>query len=575
MSILIKFIEWIAEFFREKTIKYLKIVKPLRDKALKEIPKDFAELTYSWKESGKEEEENLRDNDKMFKKFEDFVNSKQKVAVITGRFGTGKTYLCKYLAGKFAKKFIPIYIDSSRFASHRIHDEITNYLRNRGIPDIAEEDLSELLKKRKTIIFFDGLDQLPYLMQNISILNYVIEYILGNFLKGLYNSRVFMVVREEFYKVSPEFQNFVTTEEIPICYVKGLSDEQIKNFIKIKDKTHGDERWLKVNELLEIDKNLRELFCVPVILERFISIDIEHLREIKSTGVTLSRVYKLSFDKIRDSDREFVQNLAYYLYVKDRYLFRDNDQTLLNHLGLGRADFINNLNRIGIFPKDGDYQFEHPSFRDYFAAERILEAIKANEGEKFLSERIIHYLVSEFLAGLIDLERLWDKVVIIADSTNNDLVRNNLLDLLTEIESEDLRRKVTQWMEGKLREIKDEDINEKLFFLAIAGAYGFDEPILEIIDYIKQEGIKKFLDVFFVTKENFKCYGGSYDRFILEWIKCLKIRQYKYLKILICYVLGELKIEMAKPHLEEIIRDENEDLKVKTYANESLMKLNT
>ncbi|HXD34672.1 MAG TPA: AAA family ATPase [Pyrinomonadaceae bacterium] len=561
-----------------KSIKFLKVIRPLNRATQLDRPADFADFGCHWKNTDREEIEYL-ESSSLYSKFKDFTRSDQKILVVTGRYGTGKTYLCKYLAGRLAEEShyprakIPIYFDASKIHSDNIPSELISQLNNRGCTSLSLSELGHLIKVGRVVIFLDGLDQLPYLMGGTGILESIFDFICSNF-SANGGSSVILVVREEFYQVSPEFQQFVLDRDVTTLHLRGfVQDNHLKKFILLTDKEQGLDKWTRTKELLSEDPNLRDLLQVPVILKRFVALDLHILRRMVSTGITLANIYRLSFEKTR-TDGRFLRDLAYWLFRNDRYYFSMNHE-LLQHLAIDKDSCRSKLRAQGlIIAQSGYFQFEHQSFRDYFAAERILQAIDENQGEAFLSDRVIHYLVSEFVAGLLDNE-LFVKLVSIIDSTTNDLVKNNIIDIVSEVEDEALRSQAASLISERIKSLNfDSDLNEyQIFLAAIGGIFGFREPVETLVDYAKSIGIGKFTELFFITKNGYEYYSNSQDCWLLEWLKALPSKKYGYTRLVLCYMLGEMKAEKSIPHLKRIILDSTEDILLRQYAHEALKKL--
>ena len=553
-------------------LQHRRLTIPFRKRSAASRPDDFADSVYSWTENGQESE--LPGFEALYARFHSFLRPKRLV-LVTGSFGTGKSYLCRHLASRLASEpdLVPIYIDASKIGSEALPSALLPPISNDEFRDLSLSELEILLNNRQAVFFLDGLDQLPYTGQSTSILDQILAFALSH--QKERHAVLVLVVRKEFYDVSPELLEFCAEGKVPILQVRGLdSQDHIRRFVLSGDPAGGDTRWPVVKALMQKDSAAYDLFKIPLILKLSLKLEVELLRNAVSTGITFARIYRDAFKKMNPAEFLFLQRLAYEIYKSDRQHFILS-RSILASLDLDSETFRNRVAKLGVVRQQGSYfQFEHSSLRDYFAAEWILSAIEDGGGSEILDDRVVHYLVSEFCAGLMTRDLLLH-ISVLLKSSDNDLVKNNLVDIVSEIEDEDLKiygsKLISEKIEGLV--FGDEMGEHALFLASIAGIFRQREPVEQVVAYAKKVGADRFRDKFFITKEGFRYYDNSQDRCILEWLRALRSGKYGYIRLLLCHLLGEWKVEKAIPVLTALADDKNEEDVIRQAAWEALQKL--
>lgn len=203
---------------------------------------------------------------------------------------------------------------------------------------------------------------------------------------------------------------------------------------------------------------------------------------------------------------------------------------------------------------------------------RLIRSI--HDGDtKYLGDRRITYLVSEFAAGLLNERLLIQMLSLSKDSDNVDL-KINVMDILSELESLPLKVIAKQYYSAEIRRIAALPMDEyKVGLYAGAGVVGFSETIDDVIRHVDAVGIHKFLDSYFVTKDHFAYYDGSQDRCEDEWINIVERTKYGETRRLFVHLLGAMESRKALPLLRRLQDVADVDLQLRTSAATAVRRI--
>lgn len=558
-----------------------RLARQIRKLAAARSPQGFVDVTCNWSADGGDPADVVAFQS-LLSPLKTAVRADARVVIITGRFGSGKTVLSRTVAGELARssgprnwlaEFSPIYVESSRFKTTRVLSEIVAQLNNEGFPTLSLADAETLLSRKGTVLVFDGLDQLPYSVGASDILEAIIRWSEDRATRS--RATIVLVVRSEFYNVCRELRELVEATRAPTIRVKGFTtDAQIEEFIRRSDGKTADGKIRKVRQLASSGATFAEIIQLPIVLKRFAAIPIESIEQDISTGVTLGKIYQLSFESIREDDRRALERLAYASYVQERDYFTLEGE-LLPAANISVSEFPAFRLRVGVLAQQGsDFRFDHQTFRDFFAAQHILRAIRSGQAEAVLSDRPITYLVSEFIAGVIDRESLIRCLALLPTVSNAD-AKNNVVDIATEIEDPALKDEVMSAIKTAVGAVDfDKPLSEADVLLsAVSGMVGCREPIDKLIAHLNEIGVDRFLEVFPNTKLRFQYYDSSQDRWLVEWLRALESEKYGELRTLLCVVFGELHEEGALPALYRVIEDSASPAHLKHAAIEAVDKI--
>lgn len=536
---------------------------------------EFADMTVTWR-SVEGVEHTVSSISEIQLAFGTLLKSKDRIALMIGKFGMGKTFLSKYLSTlvklEDGQKILPIYIDATRFGSGHVGKEIVLQINDR-LFDFGLPDFGKLCAEPGTAFIIDGLDQMPTADRGGEILSGTLDAIKLLFDKQTSKATVILVVRSEFYETNTKLQELTEEGQFPLIIVRGFTtDEQRKKFLLSVDRNYGSIRLGKLRQLTNGNDQLNELFERPLLVQRFSKIPLEDVRSMVSSGVTLAKVYRLSFKELDADAEESVIRIAGDLYASPNYA-TPMAANLAERAFAKNDPAIAHLKQSGIlFAENQSLHFSHPTFLDYFAAEAILKVINEGIGEEVIGNRIIHYLVSEFVAGLIDEETLKQLLETIANSKDK-YVRFNGMDILTEIVDNANREIAKSYIEKKISGLdftSDKFDTEKLFFGSIAGIYGIAEPPKYVLKQLRRLGAQEFMKRFFYTQDLFSYYGNSEDRCYAEWLDQLNTRKHGYFRVISCVLLAEMGIIRAIPVLTKVAENIEEDRWVRESAEEAL-----
>jgi hypothetical protein len=544
-------------------------------------PSEFAALTITWKDT--DGEARISSISDIQSHFVSLLKSQNRIAVIVGKFGMGKSYLSRHLSslrrtepGILGRRILPIYLDATRFRSPNVTAEIIVQLNNQGLFDFVLSDLTTLCRRAGTAFIIDGLDQMPSADKGGEILSQTLDFVGKVFAERGNKATAILVVRSEFYDTSPKLQDLAEGYHGPLITVEGFTEGwQQESYLLNVDKVHGNMRVRKLHELTNSNDQLRELFERPLLLQRFTKISPDRIRSLVPSGVTLAQVYRMSFGELELATREAGQRIAFELYNHITYVM--SLESNFTRFAVPISDrAVTSLKQSGILLVDqGTLSFSHATFRDYFAAEAILRAINEDHGAESLGGRIIHYLVSEFVAGLMD-ESTLNRLLNTIENSKDKVVRFNGMDILTEIVDDAKHEVAKQYLEKKVSSLdftSDRLDTEKLFLGSIAGIYGMAEPMKYVLKQLKRLGPTEFMDKFFYTQGLFGYYGGSIDRCLCEWLDHLTTRKHAHFRTISCALIAEMGFRRAIPILSKVVGNPEEDKWVRECAVEALSKL--
>ncbi|MCK4764224.1 MAG: NACHT domain-containing protein [Candidatus Aminicenantes bacterium] len=581
--------------------RYRKLIKPLLETYSKSTPLDIIPL-----EAIKLEAEWIDDfEDIIAKDIEDvyeYINKWMqcktgKGLIIAGDWGSGKTYLCRFVVGKLANsylrflrwhfKMVPIMIPI--IESLNISAEIMSALQREEIEGISLKDLRYLSRKNKLLLIFDGTDQASYVSGEANIFTKLQEYT-----RKLEGGKIIFVVRTEFIKRSIEIREFAKELNLDIIYLKPFNDEKMKEYLYNKGLK-------KLFEIIQNNNELKLLCKKPIILKNISEIDVNRIEEvITRVNINISKIYeKCIIEEYKEFSEDYAKSLknllsecSFRMYTVESMYSTSNSRQIIekdqvvsiikdvfDDEKVNFEKILKDATFLSIFDRIRErYQFEHASFMEYFVANKIIVDIR-NKNESSLSKKIIHYMVSEFIAGLLTHE---DTIILfnILTSTISNITKNNIIDILAETEGS-IRQEAGKIIEALSEKIDWANLNNDywdsyLIFLALAaGAFSIKFPVEALLNYIRSEDINDFLsNKLFITKNNYEYYGYNQDVLINEWLEVLKNKEkWSHLRSVFCYIVGEKRVTAAYKILSSIVNDPEEILEVRKHAKEALDKI--
>ena len=488
-----------------------------------------------------------------------FLDSDSRFLLLTGEFGMGKTYLAKYLASQVANEAtrpchrVPVFVDSLRLTSDAVLSEVTSQVIEAANTGMEERDLRRHLRDRRVLIIFDSLDQLPYKVGEVNRIDAIVDFAEREGEAGGARGKIVLVVRDEFVRFTSRFDHLIGDPSVRHLRVEGFPDLlKMKAYLEDSDPNEGPRRWERLCKLIAQDSKIESLFARPVTLERFSNISPGKMQSMSSTGTTLAEVFRLSLGDLTAEARMILESLALRMFQHDKYFINLRSAQLVSGLP-SEGETVAVATQTGLVEIDRHLcYFRHASFRDFFVATRYLDAIE-EDTIQILSSRKNSYLVSEFLAGLLDQRSLIALIsqAAVADSTT---IKINAMDTLCELERRDLKDAARGYFDKEIARVRRTEMNEyKVGLLTNAGIFGYASEIDQVISYASKIGIDTFLKhCFFPTADDFTYYDHSQERCTLEWINICRQKKYGETRRLIAFLLGETGATAAIPMLDEI-----------------------
>jgi len=351
--------------------------------------------------------------------FADAIKEKPRLLII-GDPGAGKSTSLQWITYSYAEQIVnhsqkelpvPIYL-RLKWYNGSLLKLIATYFGENGIV-CDEETIINWIKKEKFIFLFDGFDELDDSSKCLKDIKNLIGACSGES-RFVVTSRKIEALKD--FK-SLKFEN---------VDVKQLSNPQMELFTeKYLDKEGGDRllKEIKRNNLLTEARNPLILWFMIVEFQR----DESQISENK--GVLFKNVIehhflkewdekvipaKLDSQKYTDLKIEVLSRLAYFMAGEDDSVKIEEGKVkeiIDNFLKEGRTDYKNirdeilsQLYKSHILIKIGtQVSFWHKSFRDYFAALKLVEIFQKD------SEGFMHQYATErwegailFLVGIMD-----------------------------------------------------------------------------------------------------------------------------------------------------------------------------
>ena len=378
--------------------------------------------------------------------------------VILGNPGSGKSLLIKSIicdiasnkinnfSNKRITSYIPFRVELKGYLSYkRINGgNILKYLsyileEDYSIPSILEDNLSEIFRKEKTIVFFDGLDEIFNASDKIKIKNDI----------------------ENFHNLFPKTRSLTTSrfigyneaklDEEKFCevYIKSFNRDQIIEYVNKWYLLEEDNKEIRNNEINDfiskMDNIDRELISNPLLLSLIVILFRNNLKIPESKldiyqSCTNTLVDKWDASKNLDlkvdqkilqkkepifSDLAFWQyemlssrntNITYHLAKNTvaSSLEKKNVADEYNSAQLAE-DFLNYAQKRSIY---FDNNFTHKTFLEYYTAYWIYSNIEKKHNVKKRNEILTKYIsnpfwfiVLELLLNMIDKDQPDNEII--------------------------------------------------------------------------------------------------------------------------------------------------------------------
>ena len=412
----------------------------------------FGILQFDYKVGHYEKEPEWKDDD-IGKHIDTLFNERTDICVITAPMGMGKSSFGRMYAANLAKgkrcDRIPVFIELKNFYKQGagpdtdIYELLKRYLEDEmGVFGFEKR----ILHERSFLIIFDGIDEIRNIGQALDI-NEIIRHfqtLKGEDLKIIISSRP-SVFSLEIYK-------HINDQKIPLIAIREFDESRIKKWISkwftCCHREIPEELRFRYSDIS--DPALQEDIKTPLMLYMLARVLIDEgikLSEVQQEKslrrvdiyqrfidwtIKKAKYYKdeIHREEMPEGYRALLGEIAYAIMVQDEgeqisqtdfeirippSLKGDYDKLLKTRcIALAYFEHYESFNEISYRGKQvrGHFEFQHKSFREYLAAERILgvflRASLKNDRDYqdnyrlFLGENTPSPETVEFLKGLIE-----------------------------------------------------------------------------------------------------------------------------------------------------------------------------
>jgi hypothetical protein len=491
----------------------------------------------------------------------------QNQLALSGDFGTGKTWFCRYYAARLARQHlqdpnnyrIPILISLRGYAKAlKIEQLITDTVVNTYQIDLVGgfETFMHLNECGRLLLIFDGFDEMEQRVDyTVALRNY--EEISRTVTKA---SKVILTSRPLYFAdaeklLKPKFETLK---------LEVFNDDQIKAVLR---KRLGDE-WNKYWERISKIQRLRDLASRPVmtqiISETLPAIpDLEHHIDSaalyrtyadvwiqKALEVWIERALRTQqilnskqVISIRDKVLSFIYDLAWEMFrspTTGTISKEELEERIENKLGT--EALILGLEKLFVLDRvTGNLTFPHISFMEFFVADRIAQDLSQGRGNSLFSCTLTDG-VQKFLIDLIHSKPetqkgILDALVIAQPGEQTD----TLTELLTRLGEGNPVEPIINMLAGTARQIE------------------LPQHVVEAL------GKEEFLDkVMQLLKHKF---SPSIYHLILELLGSLNIRAERALKELTKAIYQDDGDDKIRLHAVEILGKRQGELEIQALIN--------
>jgi hypothetical protein len=262
----------------------------------------------------------FKENERMDSKSieaEDLLNEPEKVSVVLGEPGMGKTTMLYYLAWKESKSengLLPIFIKLSELSENKnsMEENLITAV-NQIIPgEATKKVVLEAINKNNTLILLDGLDELS----KDSYAN--VKDRIENFLLRHSDTRVIITSRKVGYegvgrKIKPYEIDRLPKDKMKIYINKWFekNPDEARALIKVIENKDS-------SRIMELGQNPFLLSLICLIFEESKSLPKRRLELYRKCAVTLLNLVKARKNNYSRSLKEDVlKSIAYYFFCKE------------------------------------------------------------------------------------------------------------------------------------------------------------------------------------------------------------------------------------------------------------------
>lgn len=362
---------------------------------------------------------------------------------LLGDFGTGKSSFLLWLAYSLAKQYLrqpqkimrmPLFVSLRDHAGKiNVEEIIVNTLSNTyGIRNVSFGSFLKLLDAGRLVVLFDGFDETATMSNSSESLRILRE--LNSVVRR--NAKVIISCRTQYFRTDQEANRdlraglrFKETElfleqkgrtNFEIIYVQEFTPTQIEQFLH--KHFEGDQQQTKrLLSKMHATYNLWDLAKRPVLLEMILKVYPRLSKSLGKQIITPAELYaayindwlayvaKGNRDVLdQDAKKQFCADLAQWMYRHDREILPHTQLEVLVHsyfkekppaayaaldVEVRTCSFLNR-------DTEGNYQFVHKSFMEYFIAKAMAEEVAAEQYDLF-GLKSLSIEITNFMRGML------------------------------------------------------------------------------------------------------------------------------------------------------------------------------
>lgn len=377
-----------------------------------------------------------------------FQTTAGAVIFVLADAGRGKTWLTWAIAQKTAKRYldavsqedklpklppppVPFIIPFSQYKRLASFNGIVlERLNSIGTLDIRAEGFKYLLSKGRIVLILDGFDEMLELAPAHAREN-LVE--ISRHLQDL--SKLVLTSRRTIFSTKSEITNFLSSAEgdptnlnLSVCYLRGFTQGQLHAFHKARGATDVEiEKILK----LPLDRELQE---APQIAEYFVDI-VRSGIELKHQNVfepILSLIYKREASKWEKDPNTRMPADLQEKFLTEISLLMWPDGAAAPQLAELLADDLGHryLSKHHLLQPtlDGQLQFEHHVWRDWFMARALRERMEQSGWAPRVLSGLMANALPEYCANFLAINISREKLeAALQDSSLSDSSYSNLV----------------------------------------------------------------------------------------------------------------------------------------------------
>ncbi len=331
-------------------------------------------------------------------------NDSQKLLVILGEYGTGKTTFMEYLAHQLSsqrlgvlgeplkisdpKNRLPLLLPLRNFEK-KLDTFVTNHCNKVGIEDVNFASFQERVQAGELLLLLDGFDEMTHNIdsdekrKNFAKLQQLID---------LPNCKAILTCREEYFKSRQDMEKVFKhpqNTDYQVLHLLPFENEQIQQYLRSHKPDEADKLWAQIEKI----DGLRDLSQRPVLLQLIIDHLPNALKRLKAGEQLNASDLYASFmeDELQRKEKDMrfhvpskyrlpiLEKLAVWMYKNDTLSFDtrliEKELNLRQYFQVTEEwKYEKRLNEFLTFTfliRDAaayQYRISHKSFRDYLTA---------------------------------------------------------------------------------------------------------------------------------------------------------------------------------------------------------------